>query len=219
MSEIEIRDAAGEELVDGSALLARSLAFGERDAIPPWLMQTAVGCGGLALAAVRDRRMIGFSFALPADAGALFSCGLAVEPGCRGQGVGRRLKLLQRERALAQGRTHIRWTADPLSASALALYLAGLGARLVAYEPELYAAVRPAAVPPDDVTIDWPLRGAARCAGPPAACVEVPFDHRALRGGELAAWRTRVRAAMARALDRGTVGTGVAMDRAARRAW
>jgi predicted GNAT superfamily acetyltransferase len=219
MTEIEIRDAAGRELVDGSALLARSLAFGERDALPPWLIQTAVGCGGLALAALRAERLVGFSFAIPADDGALFSCGLAVEPSCRGQGVGRRLKLAQRERALAQGRTHIRWTADPLSANALALYLAGLGARLVAYEPELYAAVRPAAVPPDDVTIDWPLERAARCGGPPAAAVEVPFDHRALGRADLSAWRARVRRSMRRALDRGAVGTGVAIDRAARRAW
>ena len=219
MSELEIRDAVGRELVDGSALLARSLAFTDRDALPPWLMQTAVGCGGLALAALRDDRVVGFSFAIPADDGALFSCGLAVEPDCRGHGIGRRLKLAQRERALAQGRTNIRWTADPLSAAALALYLPGLGARLVSYEPELYAAVRPSAVPPDDVTIDWPLRGGVPCDPSPAASVEVPFDHRALAADELAAWRSRVRRAMRRALDRGAVGTGVAIDRATRRAW
>jgi predicted GNAT superfamily acetyltransferase len=221
MAEIEIREAVGEELVQGSALLARSLAFGERDAVPPWLIQTAAGCGGLALAALDGAEVVGFSFAIPADGGALFSCGLAVAPGCRGQGVGRRLKLAQRERALAQGRSRIRWTADPLSASALALYLPGLGARLVAYEPELYAAVRPALVPPDDVTIDWPLEGGggAGAGVAPAASVEVPFDHRALATDELAAWRARVRRAMRRALDRGAVGTGVAIDRASRRAW
>jgi hypothetical protein len=57
------------------------------------------------------------------------------------------------------------------------------------------------------------------CDPSPAASVEVPFDHRALAADELAAWRTRVRRAMRRALDRGAVGTGVAIDRATRRAW
>jgi predicted GNAT superfamily acetyltransferase len=219
MPEIQIRDAAGQELVDGAALLARSLAFAERDAVPAWLIQTAVGCGGVALAAFREQTVVGFSFAIPSGDGALFSCGLAVAPSCRGHGVGRRLKLAQRERALAQGRTRIRWTADPLSRPALALYLAGLGARLTGYEPELYATVRPSPVPPDDVTIDWPLLGSGATRPEPAASVEVPFDHRTLPPAELAAWRLRVRSAMARALESGAIGTGVAIDRSTRRAW
>jgi GNAT superfamily N-acetyltransferase len=219
MTEIDVRDAEGEDLIAGSGLLARALGFGERDALPPWLIQTAVGCGGVALAAFRDRELVGFSFAIPSGDGALFSCGLAVDPACRGRGVGRTLKLAQRERALRYGRTRIRWTADPLSAQALALYLPGLGARLTAYGTELYSRVRPSAVPADDVTIDWPLLGAERCERSPAACVEVPFDHRALAAPELLDWRVRVRRAMTRALDRGAVGTGVALDRAARRAW
>ena len=49
--------------------------------------------------------------------------------------------------------------------------------------------------------------------------MEVPFDHRALSPADLAAWRLRVRASMARVLDRGAIGTGVAIDRATRRAW
>jgi len=219
MVEIDVRDAEGRELVDGSALLARALGFGERDALPPWLMQTAVECGAVALAAIRDGELVGFSFALPGDDGALFSCGLAVDPACRGRGLGRRLKLEQRERALRQGRSHIRWTADPLSARALALYLAGLGARLTAYRAELYATVRPSPVPADDVTIDWPLVDAAPPDPVPAASVEVPFDHRELNASELLDWRVRVRSAMTRLLDRGAIGTGVQIDTATRRAW
>src|ERR671910_1867648 len=114
MSEIEIREAAGAELVAGAELLAASLGFAARDAIPAWLMQTTAECGGLALGAFRDGVLGGFSYALPCGERALFSCGLAVVPAWRGEGVGRRLKLAQRARALQQGRTHIRWTADPL---------------------------------------------------------------------------------------------------------
>jgi len=219
MSAIEIRDAEGPELVAGCELLARALGFSERDALPPWLVQTAVQCGGLALGAFRGQALVGFSSAIPAGDRALFSCGLAVDPGCRGQGVGRALKLAQRERALRQGCTSIRWTADPLAAPALNLYLAGLGARLVGYGAELYAAVRPAAVPPDDVTIEWPLAGATPGDGAPDLSVEIPFDHRALDGQQLLDWRLRVRRSMSHALERGGLGTGVALDRGARRAW
>ena len=219
MTDVEIRDARGGELVAGCALLAASLGFGPRDALPPWLIQTAAASGGIALGAFRETALIGFSVAIPAEPDALFSCGLAVDPAYRGKGVGRRLKLAQRERALACGRTVIRWTAEPLSAAALGLYLSGLGARLVDYGPGLYADVRPSPLPQDDVTIEWRLTGVPRGTGRPAASVEVPFDHRQLAGGELGDWRMRVRRAMSRSLERGNVGTGVALDRASRRAW
>jgi predicted GNAT superfamily acetyltransferase len=244
MPEIEIRIAAGAELVAGGDLLAASLRFSERDAIPAWLMQTTVECGGLALGAFRSGVLGGFSYAVPCGEHTLFSCGLAVLPEWRGQGVGRRLKLAQREWALRQGRTHIRWTADPLSAAALMLYLPGLGARLTAYSAELYADVRPGVVPPDDVTIDWCVTRAAQAGGCPtrqgearhgqpdaeqqddlqrggrsAARVEVPFDNTTLAEADLLRWRLRVRRAMCRALAAGAVGTGMAVDRSTRRCW
>jgi predicted GNAT superfamily acetyltransferase len=219
MSEIQIRDVHGRALVDGCALLARSLEFSDRDALPPWLVQTAAGFGGLALGAFEHERLIGFSFALPAGPKALFSCGLAVLPRARGRGVGLRLKLRQRERALAAGATIIRWTADPLCAPALALYLGALHARLVAYEPELYADVRPAPVAPDDVVIEWPLRGNGPTLGMPGARVEIPLDRGALGAQEHASWRMDVRAAMTEVLAAGGVGTDVAIDRAGGRAW
>ena len=112
----------------------------------------------------------------------------------------------------------IRWTAEPLSAGALGLYLSGLGARLVDYGAGLYADVRPAAVPPDDVTIEWRLDG-TRGDGPPASRVEVPFDHRRLGLEQLRDWRLRVRRAMTSAIESGAVGTGVAIDRASECAW
>jgi predicted GNAT superfamily acetyltransferase len=219
MSEITIRDARGADLVAGCELLSESLGFGARDALPPWLVQASAEHGGLALAAFAEQRVVGFSVAIPAAPGALFSCGLAVAPQLRGRRIGHRLKLAQRERALAQGCASIVWTADPLSASALALYLPGLGARLVRYDAGLYAAVRPALVPPDDVVIEWRLEPGERAEGRPAGRVEVPFDHRSLAGEALLSWRLRVRLAMRRVLDRGAVGTTMAIDRGARRAW
>ncbi len=214
--EVEVRDARGGQIVAGCALVARALAFSDRDALPAWLVQTVAGHGGLALVALAGGRPVGFSFALPTGAGELFSCGLAVERAWRGRGIGRRLKLAQRERALALGVRTIRWTADPLSAPALALYLGGLGARLVAYCPELYAAVRPASVPADDVLIEWALTAEPQRSGRPVARVEIPLDRAAPSG---AGRRLEVRRAMTAALARGGVGVDVAVDRAAGRAY
>jgi predicted GNAT superfamily acetyltransferase len=219
MPDIEIRDACGGELVEGCQLLADALGFAPRDALPPWLVQTAATAGGIALGAFSGAALVGFSVAIPAEPHALFSCGLAVDPAHRGRAVGRRLKLAQRERALASGRTVIRWTAEPLAAAPLGLYLSGLGARLVNYEPGLYDDVRPSEIAQDDVTIEWRLTGTPSWTGRPGASVEVPFDHRELGAAELAGWRMRVRRAMSQALGHGSVGTGVAVDRGSRRAW
>lgn len=219
MQTIEIRDAGPAEVVAGAELLAAALGFAARDAIPAWFIQTAVSCGGVALSALDGERVVGFSFAIPADDGALFSCGLAVAPSHRGQRLARRLKLAQRERALARGVASIRWTADPLSAPALAVYLSGLGARLDAYEPELYASVRPARVPPDDVVIRWELHGAGAVDPYAGTAVEIPFPGAELPPEQHRRWRLRVRERMCRALDEGMVGTGVSFDRRARRCW
>jgi predicted GNAT superfamily acetyltransferase len=210
MSALQFRDAHGAEIVDGCALLARSLGFADRDALPPWLVQTSAAHGGLALGAFADDGIVGFSFALPGETGTLFSCGLAVAAGLRGRGVGRRLKVLQGERARAAGLTLIRWTADPLSAPALSLYLGRLRARLVAYAPGLYGAVRPGAA--DDVVIEWRLNGAVPEPGAPTARVEIPVERDAR-------WRDPVRRAMTEALAAGGVGTDVVVDRSAWRAW
>jgi len=219
MASFEIRDARRAELTDGCALLARALAFSERDALPPWLVQTSAAQGGLALGAFDASGLVGFSFALPGRPGELFSCGLAVDPPARGRGIARALKLAQRERALAAGVSVIRWTADPLAAPALALYLGRLGARLVAYEPELYAAVRDDAVPPDDVALEWPLTASAPIAQRPAERIEIPLDAPSLPRSDRLRWRMAVRRSMVRALDRGAVGTDVLVDRARARAW
>jgi predicted GNAT superfamily acetyltransferase len=205
MVDVLIRDARGEDLVAGVALLRDALRFRDADAIPPWLALATTEAGGVALAAFGDRELIGFSYAVPALSPTgpfLLSCGLAVAPAWRSRGVGRRLKLVQRQRALAAGIPRIRWTADPLMAPALALYLSGLGARLVGYRAGLFDGVRDTTN--DDVEIEWTLTD-----GPPVrpvdAVVEIPADPSC----GSTHWRRSVRRDMNRLLDRGFVGVGV----------
>ena len=203
--EVRIRDAGDTDFVAGLALLRKSLGFTVADAIPAWFALTTTEAGGVALAALAGGSVIGFSYAFPAlrpGGPHLFSCGLAVAEDWRSRGIGRRLKLAQRDRARALGIDRIRWTADPLAAPALSLYLSGLGARLVGYRAGMYDELR--GTSNDDVEIDWHV------VGPPAArptreCVEIPVDP-ACRSP---AWRGAVRRQMNAMLEQGLVGIGV----------
>jgi predicted GNAT superfamily acetyltransferase len=213
MVDVLIRDARDAELVEGLALLRHALAFSAADAIPPWLALTTTEAGGLALAAFGGGSLIGFSYAVPALAPAgphLFSCGLAIAPEWRSRGVGRRLKLAQRDRAIAAGIDRIRWTADPLAAPALTLYLSRLGARLVGYRAAMFDGLRGTA--DDDVEIEWAVGGAV-AAHPVDARVEIPADPSC----RSAAWRREVRRQMSARLGEGLVGIGV--EAAGHRRW
>jgi predicted GNAT superfamily acetyltransferase len=214
MVDIVIRDVPRRDLPEAAEMLASALRFGVRDAIPPWLILTTTEAGGLAIGAYRRARLVGFSYALPAHAGGdpqLFSCGLAVAEAERGRGIGRRLKLAQRDRAIARGIPVIRWTADPLAAPALHLYLSRLGARLVGYRSGLFGGLRAHAVPQDDVEIVWELAAPPRAASPgtDAIHVEIPADVHRLVPRSALDWRRRSRRLMTALLDDGFVGTAV----------
>jgi predicted GNAT superfamily acetyltransferase len=85
--------------------------------------------------------MVGFALALPGLAQGqpyLHSHMLAVRPSYRDRGVGRRLKLFQRQEALACGITRMEWTFDPLEIKNAFLNITKLGALARRYAPNLY---------------------------------------------------------------------------------
>ena len=93
--------------------------------------------------------LIGFSFSLPGvKTGAKSSSGrpesylhshmLAVRDGYRNQSIGARLKLAQREDALARGITRIEWTFDPVEIKNAFLNIHKLGAIVRTYEENFY---------------------------------------------------------------------------------
>lgn len=63
---------------------------------------------------------------------------LAVHPRARGRGLGRRLKLDQRERLLERGLEVACWTYDPLVSRNAHLNLNRLGVRVTGYESDMY---------------------------------------------------------------------------------
>ena len=68
----------------------------------------------------------------------LYSHQLAVHSSFRNLGIGRSLKLTQREDALKRGIRCIEWTFDPLEIKNCALNIAGLGAVVRRYKPNYY---------------------------------------------------------------------------------
>jgi len=105
-------------------LQGRVWGLSDTDIVPLHLLLTAQKSGGLVLGAFDEEgKMIGFLFgflgARDAAARQLKHCShmLGVLEEWQGQGVGYRLKLAQREHALAQGLELVTWTYDPLKAS------------------------------------------------------------------------------------------------------
>lgn len=99
-------------------LQKRIWGFDDIELLPVRLFVVATKVGGQALGAYHGPQMVGFCLAIPGlKAGAnpyLHSHMLGVLPEYRNSGVGRRMKLRQREDALARSIDLIEWTFDPL---------------------------------------------------------------------------------------------------------
>jgi predicted GNAT superfamily acetyltransferase len=107
------------------------------------------------------RSMIGFAMSMPGIRDGrpyLHSHMLAVLPGYRNGGIGRRLKLAQREEALARGIKLMEWTFDPLEIKNAYLNVVRLGTVVHRYTPNLYGVFSSrlqAGLPTDRVHAEW----------------------------------------------------------------
>ena len=89
----------------------------------------------------RSGRLVGCVFSVPGvrhGRVVQWSHLLAVAPAARGRALGLRLKLAQRERALARGIDLIEWTCDPLLAGNARLNVRRLGCVVEAYLDDVY---------------------------------------------------------------------------------
>lgn len=105
--------------------------------------------------------LVGFAMALPAlkqDHPYLHSHMLGVHSSYRNQGIGRRLKLFQREEALARGITRMEWTFDPIEIKNAFLNIAKLGVVVRRYTPNLYGVSSSSlqgSLPTDRLHAEW----------------------------------------------------------------
>ena len=121
---------------------------GYGEVVPVPILAVSVLRGGILIGAfadeprtTNDERMVGFVYSLPGikhGKATQWSHMLGVVAEHRNDGTGRRLKLLQRERALAMGLELIEWTYDPMQALNAHLNFAKLGVVVEEYEENVY---------------------------------------------------------------------------------
>jgi len=141
--DIVIRDCASlEEFRECVAVQRAVWGFQDEDLIPTRFFVVAHKIEGQVIGAFeRAGKLVGFCLAVPALRGSslyLHSHMLAVLPEYRGRGIGRRLKLAQRLKALESGIRRIEWTFDPLEIGNAHFNLERLGAIARRYVPNHY---------------------------------------------------------------------------------
>ena len=134
------------------------------DVVPIPIFAVAAETGGLVLGAFHGERVIGFTMALAGWRDRkpfLHSHMTAVLEEFRDRGVGRRLKLFQREYALRSGIGMIEWTFDPLITKNAYFNFMRLGAISRRYLPNVYGLTTSplhAGLPTDRLLAEWHLR-------------------------------------------------------------
>mgnify|MGYP001545944094 CR=1 FL=1 len=138
--------------------------YSDGDLIPRRVFLVAQKIGGQVLGAFDGDTIIGFAMALPGYRNGhpyLHSHMLAVLPEYRNAGLGRRLKLAQRDDAIARGFDLMEWTFDPLEIKNAHLNIARLGAIARRYEADFYgpsSSPLQGGLPTDRLYAEWWLR-------------------------------------------------------------
>jgi predicted GNAT superfamily acetyltransferase len=109
-----------------------------RDALPANMLRALSSHGGLVLGAYDDNRLVGLAVAFRASSSILWSHMAGVHPDYQGRGIGWQLKRIQREWALENGCTEIRWTFDPIQRGNAHFNLHLLGAQSNLYHDNYY---------------------------------------------------------------------------------
>jgi chorismate synthase len=154
----ELRTAS--ELAPLPALEKR--VWGGDDVVAVNMLVATVNEGGMAIGAFDGDRLVGSVYGFATlDPQMLHSHYLAVDPDYRGRGLGVALKQRQRDWCLANGRTAMRWTYDPLQLGNAHMNLRSLGAVGVDYHIDLYGQMGGinGGLASDRIIVHWQLAG------------------------------------------------------------
>lgn len=158
--------ASPAEMREGVALYRHVFELAPTDpAISPRVLSSLQRNGGTVLGAFAGDQLVGFTYGyLGKDVrtGEIYhySQVAAVHPGWQGRGVGRALKLAQRDHVLAIGVSRMRWTYDPLRAANAHFNLDVLGARARWFVRDLFGVEdtgRDAGIRTDRLVVEWDL--------------------------------------------------------------
>ena len=162
---IEIRNCTEvEEFRSLVALQKEVWGFADNELVPLRIFSLAPKIGGQVIGAWQGDSVIGFAFSIPGVRNGhayLHSHMLAVKAEHRNSGLGRRLKLFQREDAIARGYELIEWTFDPLEIKNAYLNLERLGAIARRYNINQYGITSSPLqgfLPTDRLVAEWWLK-------------------------------------------------------------
>jgi len=157
---IEIRHCDTLAEFEKCVQLERTI-WGEQITVPAAIFVVAQHTGGQILGAFEGDQLAGFTLALVGNhAGHPFfhSHMTGVLPKYQNQGVGRRLKLFQRDDALKNGINLVEWTFDPLETRNAHFNLARLGAVSRRFVPNCYGITESelhSGLPTDRLIAEW----------------------------------------------------------------
>jgi predicted GNAT superfamily acetyltransferase len=227
---IVVRKCAGIEEFQRCVELQREI-WGEEDieVEPATLFVVAAETGGQVLGAFDGERLVGYTLAVVGfTQGTVFlhshMTGVLAE--YRDRGVGRALKLFQREEALGRGIRLVVWTFDPLETRNAYFNLNRLGAIARKYLPNLYGVTTSPLhlrLPTDRLWAEWRLDSARVAAAVSdlakepdaasvAATVELPAELERWKGSDVAQVadvQTRIREKFTKWFARGYAAVGV----------
>ncbi len=168
VDDVEIRSLRDHaEYRETLEVQRRTWGFCESDCVPPRLMIVAVEIGGLALGAFSDGQLIGFSVTFPGRAEGDHDEGpstfwhshmTGVLPEWQDRGIGRRIKLAQREEALRAGVEVVEWTFDPLEIRNAYFNIERLGIIVRRFLPNQYGITSSrlhGGLPTDRLVAEW----------------------------------------------------------------
>jgi predicted GNAT superfamily acetyltransferase len=153
-----------EEMRACVALQKEVWNFSDADLIPLRMFVVAEKIGGQIIAAFDSREVVGFGLSIPGyrdGRSYLHSHMLAVRQNYRNAGLGRRIKLFQRDDALARGFDLIEWTFDPLEIKNAYLNIKKLGAIARRYNINQYGITSSplqGGLPTDRLVAEWWLK-------------------------------------------------------------
>ena len=135
--------------------------FDDLDIVPLRMFVVSEKIGGQIIGAFDGAQLVGFAFSIPGSRNGhayLHSHMLAVRDSFRNHGLGRRLKLAQREDAIAKGFELLEWTFDPLEIKNAHLNLVRLGAIARRYSVNHYgfsSSPLQGGLPTDRLVAEW----------------------------------------------------------------
>lgn len=225
---IEIRPLTTLEHFERCVVLQLEVwGYADGDLIPRRVFLVAQKIGGQVLGAFDGETVVGFAMSWPGYRNGrsyLHSHMLAVLPQYRNHGLGRRLKLAQRDDGIARGFELMEWTFDPLEIKNAHLNIARLGAIARRYEPDFYgpsSSPLQGGLPTDRLYAEWWLKSPRVVAALGGESVPVEVEERVMVPHDVYRWKqdarhrglaeavqTRNREALQSAFARGLVAIG-----------